>query len=583
MNFKKILNSATMGHPERLRPMILWTILEYFFRGIPYGFAILVIWEVFKPLENPGATLNITNVIIACVGILVSVILLNWAARKAYIASYANGYSICADGRQDIAAHMRRLPMGFYNSRDPGDIGAYIVNDYTNIETLVTHLVPQFFGAVAMPLVLIACLFTFSWKLALIALLVIPFALPFTRLTRWIMGVVGKKHQQVKVNAQSRMIEYIQGIKLIKAFNLGGTKFDRLERSFRELKKMSIKVESVPAPTIIFASIILNAGMVLIMIVGFSMLLNVEISLPVYIMFVVLSIHIYQPLIHALTFMGEINYMELGVKRVEELRNAPLLSEGDPNEVFRNYDIEFRDVCFSYKNVNVINGVSLTIPQGKLTALVGPSGSGKTTLTRLIARFWDVTGGEILIGGKPLDAYTTDNLLQQISIVFQDVYLFNDTVYNNIRIGREDASREEIEEAAKIAHCHDFIMSLPDGYDTMVGEGGNTLSGGEKQRISIARAVLKNAPVVLLDEATASLDPENEQYIQQAINGLVKDKTVIVIAHRLNTISRADKIVVLNEGRIEEEGMHDELLSNGGLYRQLWDEQQRLKGWKFAK
>ena len=581
MNFRQILSAATLGNPKRLRPMIGWTMLEYFFRGMPYGFALYVIWELFKPLQNPGSDLNTGMIWLACGGIAVSIALLYWAGRKAYLVAYEDGYRMCAEGRRDIADYMRKLPMGFYNSRDPGDIGAYIVTDYANIEQMTTHLVPQFFGAIAMPLVLIVCLFFFSWKLALAAFLVIPLALPFTRVTKWIMSKVGKKHQKVKVKAASRMIEYIQGIKLIKAFNLGGTKFERLERSFRELKNMSIKVEAVPAPVMIISSAILNSGMVLITLLGFTMLLNAEVSLPVYVMFLVFSVHLYQPLMHALMFLGEMNYMQLGVERVEELRKAPLLPEGSPSETFDSYDIEFRNVHFSYNNAQVIDGLSVKIPQRKLTALVGPSGSGKTTVTRLIARFWDVDSGEILVGDKPVKAYTTDNLLGQIAVVFQDVYLFNDTVYNNIRIGKEDATRDEITAAAMAAQCHDFIQAMPDGYQTMVGEGGSTLSGGEKQRISIARAILKNAPIVLLDEATASLDPENELYIQQAINDLVRNKTVIVIAHRLNTIQKADKIIVLNKGYACEEGTHDDLMKNQGLYRSLWDEQQRVKGWKF--
>lgn len=237
---------------------------------------------------------------------------------------------------------------------------------------------------------------------------------------------------------------------------------------------------------------------------------------------------------------------------------------------------------FSYdEDIPVLRDVSLVIPEKRLTALVGPSGSGKTTLTRLIARFWDVNKGEILLGGRNVRDYTLHTLMQQISIVFQDVYLFNDTIYNNIRVGRETATQEEIEAAARKAQCHEFITAMPDGYDTLVGEGGSTLSGGEKQRISIARAILKDAPIVLLDEATASLDPENEVHIQDAINDLVKEKTVVIIAHRLGTLVNADNIVVINQGRVVQQGKHQTLLEEGGLYRNLWQEQQRVKRWKF--
>jgi ATP-binding cassette subfamily B protein len=581
MKFSKALNSATMGQPKRFRPMIIWTMVEYLFRGAPYGITLFVVWELFKPLQQPGIELDIQRITLACIGLAVCLMFLFIANRKAFFASFEDGYSICADGRKDITNHLRKMPMGFYNSRDPGDIGAYIVTDYGNIEHLVTHLVPQFFGALSMPLILLTCLFFINWKLALAATLVLPLAWPVAKLSNYIIAKVGIKHQKTKVGAMSRMIEYIQGIKLIKAFNLGGRKFERLERAFRDLKRESIRLEAGSGPSVIFAATILNGGFVLIILLGFYLLLSAEITSPVFIMFLILGVHIYQPLIHAMTFMAEMNYMKLGVDRVEELRRAPLLPEGNNTDSFENYDIEFKNVWFRYRNTDVINDLSLKISSQKLTALVGPSGSGKTTLTRLIARFWDVDKGEVLIGGQNIKDYPTEHLMSNISIVFQDVYLFNDTIYNNIRIGNEDATREEIIAAAKAAQCHDFIEAMPEKYETMVGEGGSTLSGGEKQRISIARAILKNAPVVLLDEATASLDPENELFIQQAINDLVKNKTVIIIAHRLNTIQKADKIAVIDKGRVVEQGRHNDLLKNNSLYKSLWDEQQRIKGWKF--
>lgn len=580
MKIKSILNSATMGQPRRLRPMILWTMAEFFFRGAPYGAIVVVLWEIFKPLADPSLALNTTPIIWACVGTLISLIILYFLSRKAFLASYIDGYDICCDGRLAVIDRLRRLPMGFYNKRDPGDIGAYIVSDYINVETLTTHILPQFFGAITMPIIALASMAFFSWKLTLAAALVIPLTYPLVLLTNRFVAYMGKKHQKVKVETASRMIEYIQGIRLIKAFNLGGDKFLRLEKAFRNLKRESIRLEAAPAPTVVLGSLLLNGGLVLIMLAGFAMLLKAEVSLPVYIMFLLVGTAIYQPLIHAMTFMALMNYMKLGAERVDELRQSPLLPEGTLPEP-TTHDITFRDVHFRYNDVDVINGISFRIPDKGLTALVGPSGSGKTTLTRLIARFWDVDRGEILLSGNNLREYTADALMSQISIVFQDVYLFNDTIYNNIRIGKEDAGEEEIVAAARAACCHDFITALPNGYQTMVGEGGSTLSGGEKQRISIARAILKNAPIVLLDEATASLDPENELHIQQAINELVKNRTVVVIAHRLNTVKDADNIVVLDKGMITEQGKHHELLQNKGLYYEMWQEQQRVKGWKF--
>ncbi|MEG0889266.1 MAG: ABC transporter ATP-binding protein [Bacteroides sp.] len=582
-NLSQILNSATMGQPRRLRPLIGWTIAEYFFRGAPYGVMLLVVWEVFKPLQNPGMSINLVNIGWACLLLFISLICLWLIGKKAYLVAYRDGYEICCNGRLAVVDHLRRLPMSFFNSRDPGDIGAYIVSDYNNVEMLTTHLIGQFFGGLAMPIVALVSLLFFNWQLALAAAAVIPLAYPMMLLTNHFVATLGKRHQKIKTNAASRMIEYIQGIRLIKAFNLSGNKFERLERAFRDLKRESIRLEAAPAPSITLASTLLNGGLVLIMLLGFSMLLNAKVSMPVYIMFLLAGSAIYAPLINALTFIALINYMKLGAERIDALCKTPVLPEGIIEDVV-NSEIEFRHVSFSYNaDIPVLRDVSLTIPEKELTAFVGPSGSGKTTLTRLIARFWDVSEGEILFGGRNIKDYTVHTLMQQVSIVFQDVYLFNDTIYNNIRVGRETATREEIEAAARKAQCHNFITAMPDGYETMVGEGGSTLSGGEKQRISIARAILKDAPIVLLDEATASLDPENEVHIQDAINDLVKEKTVVIIAHRLGTVISANNIVVIDQGRVVQQGKHQALLAEEGLYRNLWEEQQRVKGWKFKQ
>jgi len=285
----------------------------------------------------------------------------------------------------------------------------------------------------------------------------------------------------------------------------------------------------------------------------------------------------------AFVFLAEMNYYKISVDRIEDLRKTPALTGAQPEVQPTHYDVVFEDVSFHYLDNDVLKAITIAIPERSLTALVGPSGSGKTTMTRLIARFWDVTAGRITLGDHDLREYDPATVLASVSMVFQDVYLFNDTVLNNIRVGRTEATEEEIIVAAKAARCHGFISKLPQGYETMVGEGGSTLSGGEKQRISIARAILKDAPIILLDEATASLDPENELYIQAAINELVKNKTVIIIAHRLNTVVHADKIVVLEDGRIVEQGAHDDLMRAGELYRRMWDEQQKVREWKFVQ
>ncbi|MEM7126005.1 MAG: ABC transporter ATP-binding protein [Chloroflexota bacterium] len=610
MNFLALIRAVTLGDTKRVRPMFLWTLLEYVLRGAPYGILLAVVWQLFIPLENPGTPLNLSVLIWLCVALLVSLILLYIVSRIAFMHVYYEASDLCAEGRLNIGDHLRKLSMGFFNARDPGAIGAYLLSDYAGIEFILTHLLPQFVGAVAMPTVLLIALAFQSWQLALAAALVIPVALPFTYFTRLFMRYFGPRQQQARIAASSRMLEYVQGMRLIKAYNLNDVKFERLEKAFRTLKSLSIKLEAGAGPTVLFSAFILHGGLTLIILLGATFLVADTISLPVYIMFLILGVRVYEPVIQALVFLAELNYYQISVNRLENLRHTPQLIGSSPEEQPASYDIEFDNVSFRYlhrngdenerlsqdhhqgqtdlnsveqADVDVLKNVSLTIPERSLVAFVGPSGSGKTTMTRLIARFWDVTEGSIRLGGRDLRDYDPDTVLAAVSMVFQDVYLFNDTILNNIRVGRKEATMEEVIAVAQKARCHDFIESMPAGYETMVGEGGSTLSGGEKQRISIARAMLKDAPIILLDEATASLDPSNERYIQEAIDGLVQEKTVVVIAHRLNTVIHADKIIVLQDGTVVEQGTHDQLMWAEGLYRSMWDEQQKVRVWKFGE
>jgi ATP-binding cassette subfamily B protein len=377
------------------------------------------------------------------------------------------------------------------------------------------------------------------------------------------------------------MLEYLQGMRLIKAFNLTGTRFDRMEKTFRNLKSLSIKLEAGAGPTVLLSGFVLHGGLTVIILFGLTFLFAGTLTLPVYLMFLILGTRVYEPLMQALVFIAELNYYQIGVERIENLRKTPALTGWHPDRKPKAFDIEFRQVDFRYHDTDVLKNVSISIPERSLTAFVGPSGSGKTTLTRLIARFWDVNEGAILLGGRDVREYDPQDVLASVSMVFQDVYLFNDTILNNIRVGKKDASMEEVVQAAQKARCHEFIERMPNGYDTMVGEGGCTLSGGEKQRISIARAILKDAPIILLDEASASLDPENELHIQEAIDDLVRQKTVVIIAHRLNIVVNADNIIVLEDGAVVEQGTHNALMKAGRLYRRMWDEQQQVRRWKF--
>lgn len=321
---------------------------------------------------------------------------------------------------------------------------------------------------------------------------------------------------------------------------------------------------------------------VCVLFVGTYLLLGGTLGVPMFVMFLVIILRFYHPLQQVGTYLAELRYFRQSFDRIQAVLDEQPLPEPADNPRLEYFDIAFREVSFRYEEDAVLERVTFTIPERSVTALVGPSGSGKTTIANLIARFWDVQSGEVRIGGRNIKELRTERLLSYISMVFQDVYLFHDTILNNIRLGRLDASQEQVEAAARAAQCHEFITQLPDGYHTLIGEGGSTLSGGEKQRLSIARAIIKDAPIVLLDEATASLDPENEALIQQGFQNLVQDKTLVVIAHRLATIRNADQILVLDHGQIVERGKHAQLLALNGLYAHLWREQAQAHGWKMA-
>ncbi|MDD4837178.1 MAG: ABC transporter ATP-binding protein, partial [Dethiosulfovibrio sp.] len=384
-------------------------------------------------------------------------------------------------------------------------------------------------------------------------------------------------HMKAKPDASNRLQEYLYGIRVVKAYNRTGSRFVRLERAFRNLMKESIRIEGLVGPLVMAAIACARVGLTVMIMTGVYLISGGTLDPMVFVTFLVVGSRVFDPLTMALINYSELKYAEQAGERILKLRSEKVMKGS--KKPSGNCSINFDHASFGYQEATVIKDLSLSIPQGSLTALVGPSGSGKSTMLKLIARFYDVNTGKVTFGGEDVKSLDPEALMGRISMVFQDVYLFQDTIGNNIRFGREGASMDEVQEAAKRACCHDFIMKLPLGYDTVVGEGGCTLSGGEKQRISIARAFLKNSPVVLLDEATASLDPENELEIQRAIDNLVEGRTVVVVAHRLKTICRADSIVVLDRGKIVESGTHQELLERRGLYSRLWDIQEESLGW----
>ena len=483
-----------------------------------------------------------------------------------------------ADGRIALAEHLRKLSLGFLSRRDPGDLSSMIITDFTMAETGISHHLPQLMGALVMPVLAFLSLLWINWRMSVAMFIALPVAILILWLSTKLQQRLSSKQIEAKINAGNRMEEYLQGIRVMKAYNLLGDRFVRLRKAFSDLRKACIRQEALLGPFIMLSITIVRAGLTLMILCGTYLLIGGELLLTTFVLFLVVGSRVFAPLTSALTNFAEFRYFSIAGGRILNLMKEPEMKGDRPAP--NGGDIEFHNVSFSYQDKKVLHHINLTLKQGSLTALVGPSGSGKSTLMKLCARFYDPGEGTVSMGGQDLSTLEPESLMKNISMVFQDVYLFQDTIRNNIRFGKNDATDEEIIEAAKKAQCHEFITKLSKGYDTMIGEGGCTLSGGEKQRLSIARAILKDAPIVLLDEATASLDPENEVEVQRAINTLIAGRTVIVIAHRLKTICNADTIVVLDEGRIVEKGRHEDLLNNHGLYAHLWDIQTQIAGWK---
>lgn len=423
----------------------------------------------------------------------------------------------------------------------------------------------------------------FNVKMTLAMFIVIPLAIPFAVISYQRVAHTSAELIAIQQQTAANVIEYAGGITTLQAYDRTGSAFTELKNSFANMRDDSKRQEKAGGAVSMYGRAILFLGIAIVMGFGAHLLAAGEITPFFYIMCLLAALQVYEPIMQLFVFVISMARINQCVEKLFALKDEQPLAVAEPAQTTVRSDITFHDVHFSYHGKDeVIKGISFEIPERKFVALVGASGSGKTTVARLLARFWDISAGEICIGGAPVTHMTQEHLLSKISMVFQDVYLFKDTIAENIRLGRPDASQTEIIAAAKSAACHDFITALPDGYDTMVGEGGSTLSGGEKQRISIARAILSDAPIVFLDEATASLDPENEVLIQRAIDALVQNKTVLVIAHRLQSVMNADQIIVLDDGRIIEKGTHSELLRRGGRYAALWQNQQKAGNWKLA-
>jgi ATP-binding cassette subfamily B protein IrtB len=573
---KKFLYNITSGYPKKLLPALFWSTLESFGRLVPAIIGFYGIRELFfaNQLSRPIDTQLYLYLGIASILWFIFMMLLS---RIVYDTQYTAAYDVSAQGRTDLANHLGKLSLGYLDTRDPGDLTTMMLGDYALVEQSVSHLVPQALSALVVLTFAFFSLGFLNWPLTLSIYATLPLVVLIVHGTNVFQRILGQRHIRAKVDSASRLQEYLQGIKEIKAYSLGGTKFSRLEEAFNRLRRESIRIEGFLGPIMLSALSLLRASTPILVFFGAYLLGQGKVTDLIFLIFVIVATRIYDPFTTLLINYAEFRYSLISAERIMEVRHQPIV----PGEfvVGDDYTIEFKDVKFAYNETPVLHNIQLSLQPRTMTALVGPSGCGKSTIVKLIARFYDLTQGSITLGGTDLRSINPDDLYRHLSMVFQDVYLFKDTVLNNIRIGNQEASHEEIIEAAKKAQCHDFIMAMPQGYDTMIGEGGSTLSGGEKQRISIARAFLKQAKIILLDEATAALDLENEAAVQHAISELVQDKTVVVIAHRLKTIMGADTIVVLDRGSIVGTGSHPQLYETCDLYRNLVDMQDQAREW----
>lgn len=572
------IKNITIGQTERLRKPVGYTMLANLVNIIPFCLSIEAVNVIFRAFDGSGTPLDTSRLWTIFIILIAYSAVMALAERASYRANFRSAYEMSASGRVSLAEHLRKLSLGFLSRRDPGDLSSMLITDFTMAETGISHHLPQLMGALVMPALAFIGLLWIDWRMSVAMFIALPLAVGVLLGSSYVQYKLSGRQITAKINAGNRLEEYLQGIRVMKAYNLLGDKFLRLRDAFDELRRACIRQEALLGPFVLLSVTLVRAGLTLMILCGTYLLIGGDLSLFTFVMFLIVGSRVFDPLTSALTNFAEFRYFSIAGGRILSLMRVPEM--GGNKTAPESGDICFSHVSFGYQKKQVLHDVSVVLRKNTLTALVGPSGSGKSTLLKLCARFYDPQQGQILFNGIDMKTLEPESLMSHISMVFQDVYLFQDTIRNNIRFGKTDATDEEIESAARQACCHEFIMRLPKGYDTQVGEGGCTLSGGEKQRISIARAILKDAPVVLLDEATASLDPENEVEVQRAINRLIAGRTVIVIAHRLKTIKNADNIIVLKEGHVVEQGRHQELLDKDGVYARLWGIQEKTLGWK---
>lgn len=490
------------------------------------------------------------------------------------------GYFMAANERIKIGNLLKGVPMGFFNDNSLGEITGVCTTVLGNVEMLVPMTLVNIMGGVIGTIVFTAMILIFEWRVGLIAAAgIIVYFLIVSAMERK-SALIAPNAQKSQTALTAAVLEYVQGMGVVKSFHLSGKGDKKVQEAVEFNRKSNLDMEKLMTPYTIFQELVLQAAGICMIFTSVYCWINQTMPLAKALMCIVMSFLVFGQIKLFGMGISMLRLSSASIDRTMETENMEQMDEKGRTLSPKTHDIEFDNVHFSYENREILHGISVKLPDKTTTAVVGPSGSGKTTLCNLVARFWDVDSGSIKIGGEDVRNFTLESLMDQISMVFQDVYLFADTIENNIKFGKPHATHTEVVEAARKACCSDFIESLPDGYDTVIGEGGATLSGGEKQRISIARAMLKDAPIIILDEATANVDPENEDRLQKAIEELTRNKTIIMIAHRLKTVQNADRILVIDDGKIVQQGRHEDLIGQPGIYADFVLGRKEAVGWK---
>ena len=571
--FKKFFDFA--GEQKgKLKKGIAFAVVHSIFEAVQ----LLALAAVLRALTEGNMT---TSTAWASLGImLLSIAGTVVTGHISRMSEIDGSYIMCANKRIKIGDRMKYMPMGYFNSHSLGNITAAVTTTMADIEEIAPRVIDKSINGLIHAVIIAAAVMIFDWRIGLIVIAGIALFVGVNALLQGKSRKLAPKRQAAQAKLVGAVLEYIQGMSVVKAFHLDKTANKTIDKAIADCQKNNFDLEKTFIPYFGVQQLILRLTSVVVVLASIAFCLNGAMELFMCLLMMISAFIIYSQLEVAGSMSSLLRTIDVSIDRVDEIHQTPVMDETGSALSPRSFDIEFKNVSFSYDKKKIIDNVSFKIPQGTTTAVVGPSGGGKTTLCNLMARFWDVDEGTVTLGSGNVKDYTLDSLLSNISMVFQNVYLFNDTIASNIKFGKPDATMDEVVEAAKKACCHEFVAALPDGYDTVIGEGGTTVSGGEKQRISIARAMLKDAPVIILDEATANVDPENESKLQAAIAELTQGKTIVMIAHRLKTVRSADQILVVNEGKIVQRGTHDELVKTPGIYADFIGVRQKAIGWK---